>query len=137
MTQRRSSQRLHAIYNLGKWLTIGSTIGILSGTASALLRVTLDWATLWREAHPPIVLLLPLGGLLGGLAYNYFGKSVEAGNNLIIAEIHEPQTLIPLRMAPLILSCAIAAIVGHNVTLAWGLSSQVYKIPIDRIYRIR
>ncbi len=212
MTQWRSIERLQAIRNLIKWLAIGLTIGILTGTSSAALKATLDVATVWRESHRWIIWLLPLGGLLSGLIYDYVGKSVAAGNNLIIAEIHQPQALVPLRMAPLIfigtaiahffgasvgregtavqmgaaladrltpllkltdperrivlmagissgvasvfgtplagtifglevltvgslrydglLTCAIAAIVGHNVSLAWGLSNQAYNIPI-------
>jgi H+/Cl- antiporter ClcA len=193
-------------------LVMGGSIGLLTGTASAILLATLDVATAWRESHRWILLLLPLGGLLSGLLYHYFGNSVAAGNNLVLAEIHEPQTIIPLRMAPLVLLgttiahifgasvgregtavqmgaaladrltqiyrfpgvdrrivlmagisggfasvfgtplagmvfglevltvgtlrydglflCAIAAIIGDRITLAWGLHHQVYQIPI-------
>jgi H+/Cl- antiporter ClcA len=37
------------------------------------------------------------------IAYKYLGSSVEAGNNLIIDEIHDPRRTIPVRMTPLIL----------------------------------
>ncbi len=191
---------------------VGVSIGILTGTSSAVLLATLDLATAWRESHLWILWLLPLGGLLSGLIYHYWGNSVVAGNNLILCEIHDPQTIIPLQMAPLVLlgttiahlfgasvgregtavqmgaaladrltqiyrcsgldrrivlmagisggfasvfgtplagmvfglevltvgtlrykglfPCAIAAIVGDRVTLAWGLHHQVYQIPI-------
>jgi H+/Cl- antiporter ClcA len=211
---------VQAILYLVKWLSIGCIIGILTGTSSAALLASLDWATDWRESHRWILLLLPLGGLLSGLIYHYLGRSVEAGNNLLLEEIHDPRTVIPLRMAPLILlgttiahlfgasvgregtavqmgasladalsdrlrqrltnifrldgkdrrivlmagisggfasvfgtplagmlfglevlafgkfrydglfPCAIAAIVGDRITLAWGLHHQVYQIPI-------
>jgi H+/Cl- antiporter ClcA len=184
---------------------------VLVGTASAILLVALEWATVWREAHRWIIWLLPLGGLLSGLMYHYWGQSVEPGNNLLLEEIHDPQATIPLRMAPLVLigttiahlfggsagregtavqmggalaewvaqlfrlgakerrlvlmagisggvaavfgtplaglvfglevlafgklrydglfPCAIAAIVGDRITLAWGLDHTVYRIP--------
>jgi H+/Cl- antiporter ClcA len=193
-------------------LVIGGSIGLLTGTSSAILLATLDLATAWRESHRWIFLLLPLGGLLSGLLYHYFGNSVAAGNNLVLTEIHEPQTIIPFRMAPLVLlgttiahmfgasvgregtavqmgaaladrltqiyrfwgmdrrivlmagisggfasvfgtplagmvfglevltvgtlrydglfPCAIAAIIGDRITLAWGLHHQVYPFPI-------
>jgi H+/Cl- antiporter ClcA len=38
-----------------------------------------------------------------GLLYKHFGSSVEAGNNLLLEEIHDPKTVIPLRMTPLVL----------------------------------
>jgi H+/Cl- antiporter ClcA len=50
-----------------------------------------------------IIGLLPLAGLLVGLVYRYWGQPVEAGNNLLLDEIHAPQTVIPLRMTPLVL----------------------------------
>jgi H+/Cl- antiporter ClcA len=218
-----TSDRLQSLFGLAlnymrKWLSvglpiaIGGTIGIFTGTSSAALLASLDWATGWRESHRSIVLLLPVGGLISGLLYHYWGRSVEAGNNLLLEEIHDPQTIIPLRMAPLVLvgttishlfggsvgregtavqmgaaladrltrvlrwnggqrrpilmagisggfasvfgtplagmlfglevlafgkfrydgllCCAIAAIVGDRITLAWGLHHQVYQIPI-------
>jgi H+/Cl- antiporter ClcA len=194
------------------WLSIGCAIGVLTGTSSAALLIILEWATHWRQSHDGILLLLPLGGLSSGLLYHYLGKSVESGNNLLLAEIHDPQTVVPLRMVPLVLLgttiahvfgasvgregtavqmggaladrlihifrwrgaqrrivlmagisggfaavfgtplagmlfglevlafgkfrydglfvCAIAAIVGDRVTLAWGLHHQVYRIPL-------
>jgi H+/Cl- antiporter ClcA len=204
--------RFPTIANLIRWLVIGCGIGIVSGTSSAALLASLEWATGWRETHAWISWLLPLGGLLSGTMYFYLGKNVEAGNNLLLEEIHEPQTIVPWRMAPLILAgttiahlfgasvgregtavqmgaalvdrltpiwrlpspdrrialmagisggfasvfgtplagmlfglevlavgklryeglfpCAIAAIVGDRVTLAWGLHHQIYRIPI-------
>jgi H+/Cl- antiporter ClcA len=105
-----------AIPDLGKWLAIGCTIGLLAGTSSAVLLAALEWATGWRESHRWILWLLPLGGLLSGLIYDYFGKSVEAGNNLLLEEIHNPQTVLPLRMVPLILlGTTIAHLCGASV----------------------
>jgi H+/Cl- antiporter ClcA len=41
--------------------------------------------------------------LITGLLYFQFGKSVEKGNNLLLETIHNPESVIPFRMAPLIL----------------------------------
>ena len=77
--------------------------GILAGTASAALLVSLNWATDVRESHLWLIALLPVAGLIVGLLYCYFGSAVEAGNNLLLEEIHDPKNTIPLRMAPLVL----------------------------------
>jgi H+/Cl- antiporter ClcA len=99
-----------------KWLTIGSIVGVLAGTAAATLLAALEWATAWREAHQWTIWLLPLGGLLSGLMYHYWGQSIEAGNNLLLEEIHAPQAAIPLRMAPLVLlGTTIAHLFGASV----------------------
>jgi H+/Cl- antiporter ClcA len=102
--------------DLVKWLAIGGIVGTLTGMASAVLLVALEWATAWREAHLWIIWLLPVGGLLSGLMYHYWGRNVEAGNNLLLEEIHNPQATIPLRMAPLVLiGTTLAHLVGGSV----------------------
>ena len=90
-----------------RWLVLAIASGILAGTASAILLASLNWATDTREAHRWIIALLPIAGLAVGLMYHYLGRSVEAGNNLILEEIHAeadvPASTIPFRMTPLIL----------------------------------
>ncbi len=89
------------IYTL-KWLLICTVVGSLAGSASAGFLVSLDWVTNWRENHVWIIALLPVCGLAIGLAYYYFGSSVVKGNNLLLEEIHNPQKIIPFKMAPLV-----------------------------------
>ncbi len=88
---------------LFRWIPIGVLAGIMGGSASALLLWSLVIATDFRESHKWIIALLPLAGLLVGIMYRNFGTAVEAGNNLILDEIHDPKRTIPVRMTPLIL----------------------------------
>lgn len=85
-----------------KWLCISLAIGLTVGSASAGFLISLDWATTFRENHQWLIALLPVGGLLVGLLYHYYGKDAEAGNNLLIDTIHEPQKVIPFHMAPFV-----------------------------------
>jgi len=87
-----------------KWIFFSALVGVLSGSASAFFLIFLDWATDLRENHLWIITFLPLAGLIIGLAYNYWGTEVVKGNNLLIEEFHSPKKLIPLKMAPLVLS---------------------------------
>jgi H+/Cl- antiporter ClcA len=122
-----------AIFDLTKWLLISTIIGILTGTSSAALLAALDWATEWREAHSWVLLLLPVGGLVSGLIYYYLGKSVEAGNNLLLEEIHEPQQVIPWQMAPLVLiGTTIAHLFGASVGRE-GTAVQMGVAVVDRL----
>jgi H+/Cl- antiporter ClcA len=95
---------------IGKWTFIACLIAALGGTASAFFLFALDYATRWREAHRWIIWLLPLAGFAVGWVYLKVGSSVEAGNNLLIDEIHDPKNVVPLRMAPLVL---IGTVVSH------------------------
>ncbi len=110
------SEQTHLFANLLRWLSVAACVGVLAGTASALLLASLNWATDVREGHKWIIALLPLAGLAVGCMYHYLGKSVEAGNNLILDEIHDPRATLPLRMTPLIL-------IGTAVTHLFGGSA--------------
>jgi len=92
-----------------RWLVLATVIGALAGSASALFLWSLDSATAYREAHRVIVWDLPLAGFAMAWIYLQFGQSVEAGNNLLIDEIHNPKSTVPLRMAPLILLSTVTS----------------------------
>jgi H+/Cl- antiporter ClcA len=95
-----------------QWMVICALIGLFSGSASALFLVALDWVTQIREYNNWIIWLLPLGGLLIGLVYHYYGASVVKGNNLLLEEYENPQQPIPFKMAPLVL---IGTLITHLV----------------------
>jgi H+/Cl- antiporter ClcA len=101
---------------MAKWLLLALAVGLLSGTASAVFLYALDVATGTRMAHRWLIALLPLAGFAVGWLYLRFGSSVEAGNNLLIDEIHDPKKVIPLRMAPLVLGgTVISHLFGASV----------------------
>jgi H+/Cl- antiporter ClcA len=91
-----------------KWTLLAGIVGVLSGSASAIFLVSLDYATDVRVDHRWLLYLLPLAGLAIGLFYRYVGRGLDAGNNLILEEIHDPQSKIPARLAPVILIATVA-----------------------------
>lgn len=95
-------RRFPALPYIGKWLLISIIIGALVGSASAGFLQSLEWATNFRETHLWLIALLPVAGFIIGLLYYYWGKEVEAGNNLLIDTIHDPKGIIPFKMAPLV-----------------------------------
>jgi H+/Cl- antiporter ClcA/CBS domain-containing protein len=86
-----------------KWIFLGSGVGVLAGTASAIFLITLQWVTSLRIDHPELLFLLPVVGFILGWIYFYYAGAAERGNNLVIEEVHANQEPIPLRMAPLVL----------------------------------
>jgi H+/Cl- antiporter ClcA len=95
-------EQARLVAHLVRWVVLGAVVGVLAGLASAGFLESLAWATRTREAHPWLVLGLPLAGFAVGLAYHYGGGSSSEGNNLIIDEIHDPQAWVPRRMAPMV-----------------------------------
>ena len=78
-------------------------VGLMAGSASAGFLWALDKATETRWQHGWLLFFLPLGGVVISLLYQRLGKSAEAGNNLILEQIHTPGGGVPARMAPLVL----------------------------------
>jgi hypothetical protein len=95
-----------------QWLVICALIGLFSGSASAFFLVALEWVTKIREHNAWLIWLLPIGGLIIGLLYHYYGASVSKGNNLLLEEYENPQQPIPFKMAPLVL---IGTLITHLV----------------------
>ena len=90
--------------SLAKRIIMGSIVGVAAGIASAIFLSLLKWATASRDAHPWLLFLLPFAGLFIGWVYDRYGKSVAAGNNLLLERIHSEETAtIPFRMVPLVL----------------------------------
>ncbi len=93
-----------------KWLAICIPSAAVVGSAVALFLWSLDRVTEIQWQNPWLLYLLPFAGLVSGYMYHRFGQSAEAGNNLIMEQIHEPGGGVPTRMAPLIL---IGTLITH------------------------
>jgi H+/Cl- antiporter ClcA len=101
---------------LFRWAWLACAVAVLAGSASALFLWLLDLATTTRWANPWLLALLPVAGFAVGWLYWRLGQPVEAGNNLLIDEIHDPQKVVPLRMAPLVLAgTVISHLFGASV----------------------
>lgn len=102
--------RKNPLFFLLQWLLLALVIAVFVGSASALFLFSLEWATATRLQHHWLIGLLPFAGFAVGWIYLRFGRDVEAGNNLILEEVHSPAKVIPLRMVPLVF---IGTVVSH------------------------
>ncbi|WP_269522125.1 voltage-gated chloride channel family protein [Coraliomargarita parva] len=90
-----------------RWTVLVLPVAVAVGCMVALFLWLLDVATQTREHHMWLLALLPLSGIFIYWLYSRFGKNSEAGNNLIMDEIHTPGGGIPFRMAPLVLATTV------------------------------
>jgi H+/Cl- antiporter ClcA len=116
LLSRINQEQSHPLLELLRWTPPAVYTGVMAGIASAVLLASLTLATDLRVAHPWLILLLAPAGWGVGLLYEHFGRSVVAGNNLILEQVHDPRDVIPLRMTPLIL-------IGTFVTHLFGGSA--------------
>ena len=130
----------HAFIALCRYILKAVALAVLvaafAGSASALFLFALDWATHTREANRWLIWGLPAVGFCVGWLYLKFGQHVEAGNNLLIDEIHDPKKVVPLRMAPLVLGGTVlshlfGASVGREgtaVQMGGALADQLTRV---------
>ncbi|HMI62678.1 MAG TPA: voltage-gated chloride channel family protein [Puia sp.] len=98
-----SFEQFFILSRLLRWTLLVIPVALTVGSLVALFLWLLDNAIHFRFVHPWLLFLLPLAGILIYVLYRYLGRNSEAGNNLIMDEIHAPGGGIPARMAPLVL----------------------------------
>jgi H+/Cl- antiporter ClcA len=107
MKQNRSFEQFSILSHLLRWTLLVIPVALTVGSLVALFLWLLDKAIHFRFGHPWLLFLLPLAGILIYVLYKYLGRNSEAGNNLIMDEIHTPGGGIPTRMAPLVLATTV------------------------------
>ncbi|MBB4955933.1 H+/Cl- antiporter ClcA [Agrobacterium vitis] len=104
--------RFQQVRSLTKWIVIVVPMAMAVGSFVALFLWSLERATELRFNFPWLIYAMPIAGFAMVWAYQTFGKSAEAGNNLIVDQIHEPGGGVPLRMAPFIV---VTTVLTHLV----------------------
>jgi H+/Cl- antiporter ClcA len=89
--------------NLLRWTLLALPIAFLAGSSVAFFLWALDEVTRLHWQHQWLLYLLPMAGIAIYFIYHTLGKKSEAGNNLVMEEIHRPGGGVPARMAPLVL----------------------------------
>ena len=105
-----SFEQFFIFSRLLRWTLLVIPVALTAGSLVALFLWLLDKAIYFRFGHPWLLFLLPLAGIGIYVLYKYLGKNSEAGNNLLMDEIHTPGGGIPARMAPLVL---ITTVITH------------------------
>ena len=82
-----------------KWIVVGGLVGGVGGVVGALFHLGVNYATSVRLAHPWVLYLLPLGGLVIAGLYRLC-KLEGKGTNAVIESVHfgsdVPALLVPL-----------------------------------------
>ncbi len=94
---------------LGQWIFLGSVIGIIVGSLTALLLETNDYLGEVREGTGWLIFLLPLGGIVIGYIYMTYGKvylnntlhNAAESNNLVIEGVLGKKKVLR-RMGPIV-----------------------------------
>lgn len=110
-TIRKNAQRTNVkrIVIFIKWIVFSIVCGLLIGAAGVLFSLSMSWVTAARLAHPWLIFLLPVGGIVIVGSYRLLKSEDNAGTNLVLSAIHSGDYL-PVRIAPLIF---LSTVVTH------------------------
>ena len=106
-------------------LGMGSAVGVLAGAASAGFLWLLERAIGLRLAHPWLLALLPIFGVVSAWLYRTWGGEAEGGSTLIMDEVLEFQGRVPTRMAPLVLAGTLLTHLGGGSAGREGTAVQM------------
>ncbi len=93
---------------LVKWMTVGALVGGVGGLVGSLFHLGVNYATGVREAHPWVLYLLPVGGLVIVCLYR-ITKMEGKGTNAVIESVHFGRE-VPIWLVPLIF---IGTVITH------------------------
>ncbi len=119
------TEPLSRVTHVARWVALAVVVAICSGLLSGAFITSLDWATDSRESHAWLIYTLPVCGLVVGGMYYYLGRGLERGSNLVIEEIHEHNSWIPLRLTPLIFVGSVISHLGGGSTGREGAAVQL------------
>ena len=98
------SAQIERLLYLSRSIALVIPVAVITGLIVAFFLSLLDFAIASRWNNTWLIYLLPLSGVVITVLYQSYGKGTEAGNNLIINEIHDSSDEgVPLRMTPLII----------------------------------
>ena len=91
-----------------KWIVVGGLVGGVGGVVGALFHLGVNYATSVRLAHPWVLYLLPLGGLVIAGLYRLC-KLEGKGTNAIIESVHFGES-VPILLVPVIF---VSTVITH------------------------
>jgi len=92
---------LPSLRALGQWAGLAGLTGAACGLAGAAFAWCVAQVTALRAAHPWLLFLMPLAGLVIVFSYRAAGMANDSGTNQIIASVRGGERP-PVRLAPLI-----------------------------------
>lgn len=108
---------------LVKWLTVGGLIGGIGGVIGSLFHIGVNYATAARAAHPWILYLLPLLGLV--IAGLYRLARVEGKDtNAVIESVHFGKN-VPVLLVPVIFISTVLTHLGGGSAGREGAALQI------------
>lgn len=107
-----------------RWFLFSVMIGITSGCVSTAFYYAFHWAISMRQAHPWLIWLLPVGGVIIVLLYRVCHMEKDKGTNFVLISVRENAPM-PVRTAPLVF---ISTVMTHLLGGSAGREGAILQI---------
>ena len=115
-----------------KWLVLAALVGCVVGPLGGAFGLALNWANATRGAHPWLLYLLPVAGLVIIFLYHRFDPDGGGSTNQIFVSVREQKPLT-LRTAPLIFVSTVATHLFGGSSGREGAATQPNVAPVKKI----
>lgn len=107
-----------------RWLLWALVIGLVAGGVSTAFYYAFSWANATRAAHPWLLWLLPVGGVVIVLLYRVCRMERDGGTNFVLVAVRD-NTNLTLRTAPLVF---VSTIITHLLGGSAGREGAILQI---------
>ncbi len=91
-------------------MILATVCGFIVGAFSSSFAWCLAKVTVFRESHPYMLYMLPVGGVLITFLYHISRLAKDPGTNVLLSAVHNQDEDVPVLLAPLIY---IASVITH------------------------
>ena len=99
-----------------KWSFLSASVGLIAGLSSSIFLHSLNWVWQFQMQHHETLFAIPIAIVIIHIFYHKFAREKLDFGALVLEEIHDPKTMIPSHVAPLVfLSTLLSHLVGGSV----------------------
>jgi H+/Cl- antiporter ClcA len=99
-----------------RWFFLSLNVGLIAGLSSSIFLYSLNWVWQFQMRHHETLFAIPIAILVIHYFYHKYAKEKSDFGALVLEEIHDPQTLIPAHVAPLVFfGTLLSHLVGGSV----------------------
>lgn len=120
---------------LVKWILISIPVGGIIGFVASYFLIAIEYIVKIHEAHPWLVLCLPIGGVLIVFLYRGMGQAYNTGTNQVMTVMRAQEEKIPWQISPLIVFSTLTTLFFGGSTGREGAALQLGASISDSVSR--
>ncbi len=119
-----------------RWIFLCICVGLIAGLTSSGFLISLNWVWTFQNAHRETIFLLPVIAVLLTYFFQKYASEFSDSNRLLFEEIHEPQRVLPILIAPFVFIGTLLSHFAGASTGREGAAVQISASMTDQLSKI-